>query len=90
LVEREGWLIHTSVLRNDKKTFTQYILANQLVFLFNKIFKSGYPGGWSTVALTPVPKPKGNPAVMDDYRGIAVGSALSKLYSMVLLNRQLP
>ena len=42
---------------------------------------------WAIGALTPVPKPKGNPDIQDDYRGIAVGGAISKLYSMVMLQR---
>ena len=32
-------------------------------------------------------KPKGDARVKDDYRGIAIGTALSKLYSMVLMAR---
>ncbi len=35
----------------------------------------------------PVPKPKGNADNKDDYRGITVGVVLSKLYSMVLMQR---
>ena len=37
--------------------------------------------------MVPVLKPKGKVTCKDDYRGIAVGSALSKLYSLILLRR---
>jgi len=55
---------------------------------FNHILESGrYPDDWSTAALAPVPKPKGNPDKQDDYRGIAVGQSISKLFSLTLLRR---
>lgn len=65
----------------------QYILRHHITFLFNKVLAEGYPVEWATGALVPVPKPKGNPESQDDYRGIAVGSAISKLFSIVLLQR---
>lgn len=63
------------------------VLVPHITFLFNKILAEGYPSSWSTNALTPVPKPKGNPEHPDDHRGIAVSTCLSKLYSLVILNR---
>ena len=63
------------------------ILSEHITALFNRILIEGYPVDWSTCALAPVPKPKGSLADKDDYRGIAIGGALSKLYSTVLLTR---
>jgi hypothetical protein len=63
------------------------LLAGPLACLFSRVFSEGYPPEWGTCALTSVPKPKGDPRNRDDYRGIAVSSALSKLYSLVLLSR---
>ena len=77
----------------------RYLLAPSLAQLFTVVLKgrvgedgrrviaAGYPAGWGVGALAPVPKPKGNPDNRDDYRGIAVGSALSKLYSLALMLR---
>ena len=62
--------------------------AELLLHTFNLALASGsYPKEWGIGALAPVPKPKGNPDKRDDYRGIAVGQAISKLYSLVLLRR---
>ena len=69
------------------KIFKVYTLASHITRLFNVVLKKGYPKSWAIGALTPVPKPKGNPDIQDDYRGIAVGGAISKLYSMVMLQR---
>jgi len=51
------------------------------------VLRGDYPDEWATCVLAPVPKPKANPLDKNGYRGIAVGMALSKLYSMVLLIR---
>jgi len=65
-----------------------YILLESLVCLFNKMYTSDeYPNTWSTGVLTPIPKGKGDPRVMDNYRGITVGGAMSKIYALVLMNR---
>lgn len=71
----------------DGKMAKSWVLAARIARLFTRVFEEGYPLAWGTCALTPVPKPKGDPARRDDYRGIAVSPALSKLYSLVLLNR---
>ena len=68
-------------------TMKEYVLAEHLTHLFNHVLTHGYPSQWAVGVVVPVPKPKGNPQCMDDYRGITVGSALSKMYSMVLLHR---
>ena len=58
-----------------------------LTALFNTFLTDKFPGELSVNALVPVPKGKGDPSVHDNYRGIAVGSAISKLFSMVLTAR---
>jgi hypothetical protein len=63
------------------------ILAHHITYLFNRVLDEGYPSDWSVNALTPVPKPKGNPELADDHRGIAVSTCLSKLYSLVINKR---
>jgi hypothetical protein len=46
-----------------------------------------YPASWGEAALVHVPKPRQDPSVLDNYRCIAVGPALGKLFSMVMLCR---
>jgi hypothetical protein len=65
----------------------QYLLAPYLAHLFTLVLHGQFPAGWGVGALAPVPKPKGDPTIRDDYRGIAVGSSVGKLYSLVLLAR---
>ena len=53
--------------------------------LFNHCFNSGtYP--WNTSVITPIHK-KGDIRDADNYRAIAVGSCLGKLFSSILLSR---
>ncbi len=62
-------------------------LLKPLCKLFNLVFNSGtYPSIWSLNFLRPIHK-KDDRKDPDNYRGIAVGSCLSKLFSYVLLNR---
>ena len=63
------------------------ILIPVLTRLFNSVLKDSYPSEWSVGALVPLLKPKGNAYVMDDYRGIAVGPAIAKIYSIVMNTR---
>ena len=79
------FLKHAEICNDDGTT--NNILSEHITVLFNRILLEGYPSDWSTCALAPVPKPKGDINNKDDHRGIAVGGALSKLYSSVLLNR---
>ena len=63
------------------------VLTQPLLNLFNLIFsRSTYPKLWTINLLKPIHK-KGDPRDPDNYRGIAVSSCLSKLFSYVLLNR---
>jgi hypothetical protein len=57
-----------------------------LTNLFNCVAKGAYPQQWRVSTLTPVFK-KGDAGVCDNYRGIAVGGALAKLYAAVLARR---
>ena len=60
---------------------------NALLKLFNHCLSTGkYP--WHTSVITPIFK-SGNRYNPDDYRAIAVGSCLGKLFSSILLNRLL-
>ena len=62
-------------------------LLQPLCIIFNRIFTSHtYPSMWSINFLRPVHK-RDDRKDPDNYRGIAVGSCLGKLYSYVLLNR---
>jgi len=61
-------------------------IAEHLTHLLNRVLNDHYLNNTAS-ALIPVRKPKGSASKLDDHRGIAVGSALSKLYSMILLKR---
>lgn len=66
----------------------EYLLTPFLTSLFQKILSNKhYPPEWAIGVITPVPKPKGDILVMDNYRGIAVGSAISKIFAQVLMAR---
>ena len=62
----------------------QHVLAEHIAHFLSRVLKEQYLSN-TTSALVPVPKPKGSASNLDDHRGIAVGSALAKLYSIVLL-----
>ena len=65
----------------------RYILLPVLHAVLNAVFESGvYPPEWSAATLSAVFK-KGDPDDLNNYRGIAVGPALGKLFSMVLNSR---
>ena len=61
-----------------------HVLLPALRAIMHAVFASGaYPAEWSAATLTAVFK-KGDAQSLDNYRGIAVGSAFGKLFSMVL------
>ena len=63
------------------------VLAEPLCKLFNMVFRSAVqPSEWSLNFLRPIHK-KGATLDPDNYRGIAVNSCFSKLYSLILLRR---
>ena len=60
-------------------------LTNVIMKLFNGCLKNGvYP--WKTSVLSPIPK-SGDKYNPDNYRAIALGSCLAKLFSSILLKR---
>jgi len=62
----------------------EYILAPVLHLLYQALFASGmYVRSWSMATLSAVFK-KGDATNLDNYRAIAVGSALGKLYAVLL------
>ena len=55
--------------------------------LFNSIFTTGcFPEAWRSSTLTPLHK-KGSMHEPGNYRGIAIGSSISKLFCSILQNR---
>ena len=62
-------------------------LIESMTIIFNKIFQStSYPSSWTYRYLITIFKGDVN-WDPNNYRGIAIGSCLAKLYSIVLLNR---
>jgi hypothetical protein len=77
------------VTRDDGKTsvIRHYVLADALTSICNKVLLGRqYPPEWEVGVVVPVPK-KGDLSSMDSYRGITVGSAISKVYALVILAR---
>lgn len=66
---------------------TQNILVPIIARLFNRILNDDYPTQCADSAITPIPKSKGSLTEYDNYRGIAVGSVLPKILSMILNTR---
>jgi hypothetical protein len=65
-----------------------YIFGETLARMFTKVLRTGvYPESWAVAALVPVPKPKSSGSSIDDYRGIAVGNAIGKIYAKVIMDR---
>ena len=63
------------------------ILVKPIHILFNKILSSGeYPKNWDTSIITPIFK-GGHSSDINNFRGIAVSSCISKLFTKVLNNR---
>jgi hypothetical protein len=64
------------------------VLAPVLAAAFNACWRVGVlPATWALCGITPIPK-SGDPGDAGNYRGIAVGSLLAKLYAS-MLNRRL-
>ena len=62
-------------------------IVHDLRLLFNTAFTSGQlPSPWGACFVSAVFK-KGDPAALDNYRGIAVGSVIGKLFSLVMHRR---
>jgi sorting nexin-29 len=76
---REAWVLGDGGERVQ-------VLLDTIVRLFNRVLQEGYPERWRVGVVCPVPKKPGA-TDKDDFRGIVVGNAVAKLYSMVLLAR---
>ena len=73
------------LITNEQLKASNYNLQAALVNLFNACLENGaYP--WNTTIINPLFK-KGDVYNPDDYRGIAIGSILGKLFSSILLER---
>ena len=58
------------------------------VRIFNIVFESGVvPDSWASGIICPIFKNKGDPANVDNYRGITILSCLGKLFTCILNNR---
>ena len=58
-----------------------------LLKIFQKLFSQGiYPSEWTSNFLKPIYK-KGDVLDPDNFRGLVIGAALTKLYSLILLGR---
>ncbi len=66
---------------------TQTILVPILTKLFNRIMTDDFTSQCADSAITSIPKSKGSLTEYDNYRGIAVGSILPKILSMILNTR---
>ena len=62
-------------------------VIDYLTLLFNKLFcESRFPREWSKSIVVPIFK-KGDPEVPDNYRGVALTSVISKVYTHILNKR---
>ncbi|KAJ2939092.1 hypothetical protein O0L34_g10280 [Tuta absoluta] len=65
-------------------------LLEPILFLFNLILNTGtYPSVWKKSRVTPIPK-SGTKTKVENYRPIAILSALAKVFEMTLHNLLLP
>lgn len=65
-----------------------YVLLHQCYDLISHVFNTGdWPTQWVCNTLTPIFKKSGDSHDMDNYRGIAVGSILGKVFSNILTHR---
>ena len=75
--------------RNEMFKAGQESLLPLLEMIFNKILTNGeFPRSWRVNLLTPIHK-KGDPLDPANYRGIAVGSHLGKLFCSIMNTRLL-
>jgi len=72
---------------DDGGVIREYKLLSDLHKIYSAVFSSGVvPSVWCSAYLSAVFK-KGDASLMDNYRGIAVGAVMGKLYSIILDNR---
>ena len=72
---------------NEMLKYVYQNVADFLVQLFNKLYDEGiFPKEWSKSIIVPIHK-KGDANIPDNYRGIALTSVLSKVYTHILNKR---
>jgi hypothetical protein len=83
-VRQEFWceLRQCMCVKHEYDTEPGSVLAD-LCELLNAAFTSCVPGEWCGTFLSAIFK-KGDPADLDNYRGIAVGACLGKVLSLIL------
>jgi hypothetical protein len=75
---------HVKVRTQDGHDWHDYLLAGELATLFQHSFSTGLlPPVWCDAILCAIFK-KGEPSVYDNYRGIAEGSLMGKIYCMLV------
>ena len=75
---------YIEVRLSDGKVKHEFVLCEELLTLLSAAFKSGQiPEDWCAALLVAVFK-KGDASNLDNYRGIAAGCALGKLFSLIL------
>ena len=84
---KKGKSCSTDLISNEMLQCMTPLCTEAVLKTFNHSLKSGlYP--WHTSVITPIYK-SGNPFSPDNYRAIAVGSCMGKLFSSILLDRML-
>ena len=82
---KSGKSVSLDLISNEMLKNLSPDLLNLVTKLFNSCLSQGfYP--WRTSVITPIPK-GGNRYDPNEYRAIAVGSCVGKLYSSILLDR---
>lgn len=80
-----GKSVSLDLINNEMLKNLQYPLLKLILKLFNSCLVQGsYP--WNVSTITPIPK-GGDPYDPDNYRAIALGSCIGKLFSSILLRR---
>ena len=84
---KKGKSCSTDLISNEMLQSMTPLCTQAVLKTFNHSLTSGlYP--WHTSVITPIYK-SGNPFSPDNYRAIAVGSCMGKLFSSILLDRML-
>ena len=82
---KKGKSCSTDLILNEMFEHLTPLASSALLKVFNHCLSSGkYP--WHTSVITPIFK-SGNPFDPENYRAIAVGSCMGKLFSSILLDR---
>ena len=78
----------SDMVLNEYLKHTAPTLMPVFVKIFNIVFDSGIvPDSWASGIICPIFKNKGDPANVDNYRGITILSCFGKLFTCILNNR---